>query len=64
MVKGSELSVDKEKCVGCGVCADAFPELFEIKDEKSHVISDGECDCDMDQVKSICPNGAISKKES
>lgn len=64
MVKGSEISVDKEKCVGCGMCVDAFPNLFELKDGKSVVIPDGEDDIDFEQIEMICHNEAITKKES
>ena len=64
MVKGSDLKVDKEKCIGCGVCIASFEELFKFdKDGKSEPIADGECDdCEISDVLDICPQGAISKK--
>ena len=32
------VSVDKEKCIGCGACESICPEGFEIKDDmKAHI---------------------------
>ena len=31
-------TVDKETCVGCGLCADNCPEVFEMKDGLAVVI--------------------------
>ncbi len=27
--------VDKATCIGCGLCVDACPEVFEMKDDKA-----------------------------
>ncbi len=35
--------VDQELCIGCGACADACPEVFELKDEKAYVIAPAKC---------------------
>jgi ferredoxin len=64
MVKGSDLVVDGDKCIGCGMCVSSFEELFKFdKTGKSVVKESGECeDCEIDEVVDICPQGAIEKK--
>jgi ferredoxin len=32
--------VDPELCVGCGLCAETVPEVFELKDDKAVVSVD------------------------
>ena len=52
--------VDKDKCIGCGACEALCPEVFKIKDGKSHVIGEG--NCDLDAAVNSCPVQAISYK--
>jgi len=65
MVKGSELSVDSAKCIGCGACVASYEELFKFDDQgKSKVKTEAVCeDCDIDDVIEVCPQGAIKKKK-
>ena len=51
------VSVDEEKCIGCGACAATCPEGFEMKDGKAHV--KGEADCSKAAAVG-CPVNAIS----
>jgi len=64
MVKGSDLKVDREKCIGCGTCVASYATLFKLdKDDKSVPIKSGECkNCDISEVINICPQGAIGRK--
>ena len=32
-----KIKVDKQKCLGCGLCINLCPEVFELKDGKSQV---------------------------
>lgn len=54
--------VDPELCVGCGLCIDICPEVFEMKDDKAVVIvdvvpADKEDACK--HAKDECPTEAI-----
>jgi ferredoxin len=55
-------SVDKDLCVGCGLCTQVCSEVFEMSaDGKAGVIegADQSADCVQDAVDQ-CPVGAIS----
>ncbi len=32
----AKVTVDKEKCIGCGACVAIAPEIFELRDGKSY----------------------------
>lgn len=56
--------VDEELCIGCGVCADLCPEVFEIREEKSKVIGPDKCpSCDCQEAVDSCPVDAITLVE-
>ena len=56
------IKVDKEKCIGCGLCASICEEVFEIaKDGKSKVKSQKDLPCVKEAIES-CPVEAISKE--
>ncbi len=51
------VSVDQEKCIGCGACAATCPKGFEMKDGKAHVIAEVDCS---GAAAGSCPVGAIT----
>jgi ferredoxin len=52
-----KISVDQDKCIGCGTCADMCSKSFKMKGSKAHVVADSEC---AKSAMSSCPVGAIS----
>ncbi len=55
-----EITIDKEKCNGCGECVDICPaEVLEMKDEKSEVTAIEEC-LGCESCVETCPEEAIT----
>ena len=59
------LKVDKNKCIGCGLCVSLCPEVFELGDDgKSNVKNAKACDkCDCKNAADSCPVSAITYKK-
>jgi ferredoxin len=58
---GKMVSVNKEKCIGCGACESICSAVFEVKDGKSQVKKGQEkskAPCVKEAAES-CPVGAI-----
>jgi len=53
------VSVNKEKCIGCGACVVSCPEVFEMSGEKAKVKSQKDAPCIRRAIES-CPVDAIS----
>ena len=59
----ANISINKEKCIGCGACAASYPDLFEIKEGKAVVKKQPTGDEEATKAKeavSLCPVDAIS----
>ncbi len=54
------VKINKEECIGCGLCASTCPEVFEMKGDKASVKAQKDVDC-VDQAIESCPTKAISK---
>ena len=55
------LNIDYGLCEGCGGCAEAYPQFFEMRDDKAWIINDDKFvfEENRDIVK-VCPYYAIS----
>jgi ferredoxin len=62
-----EVKVNKELCIGCGLCASICPQVFRLgADGKSEVNTDADLEKHadhIDQAAASCPVAAISYKE-
>ncbi len=57
-----KVKVDAELCVGCGLCANSCPDVFEMKEDKAIVKGDSvaaENEDSCRQSKDECPVEAI-----
>ncbi len=61
-----KVSVDKDECTGCGLCADDCPDVFEMGDEIAEVkvdeVSPELADAAREAAEN-CPVEAISVEE-
>jgi len=62
-----KLKVDKTQCLGCGMCVNMCPEVFELKNGKSSVKKNADLEKNKDciiQAASLCPAQAIQIEAS
>lgn len=58
-----KFEVNKEKCIGCGLCQNMFPNLFETKNNLATAKENNNANCDSKEIIDICPCGAIEIKD-
>lgn len=58
--------VDKDTCIGCGLCPDICPEIFRMDDDGKAIADDTEIPDDLidsaKEAESQCPVEAITVK--
>lgn len=60
-----KIKINKEKCIGCGLCMAICPQVFALGDDGKAMIvevADDKADC-ISTAKDGCPVGAISVEE-
>ena len=60
-----KLQVDKNKCLGCGMCISLCPAVFELKNGKSQIKEKAALEKYKDCIKKTaenCPAGAIKER--
>ncbi len=61
---GYKVTVDEEKCIGCGSCVDICPsEVYELQNEKATVVNEEEC-VGCESCIESCEQGAITVEEN
>jgi ferredoxin len=60
------IKVNKEKCIGCGICQNLCPEVFEIIEGKSQIKEEADLEKNKECIKQAirsCPMEAIEENE-
>jgi ferredoxin len=52
------ITIDADKCIGCGLCVNLAPEVFEMSDDGKAVVINPSADAG--DIASQCPVEAIS----
>ena len=56
----AKVTVDENACVGCGLCVNGCPDLFELGEDGIAKVKENENpDCDVQEIASQCPVNAI-----
>ncbi|MDQ7032740.1 MAG: 4Fe-4S binding protein [Desulfonauticus sp.] len=58
-----KVTVDTEKCIGCGECVDVCPvEVYELQDGKATPVNEEEC-LGCESCVEVCEQSAITVEE-
>lgn len=60
----AKVSIDESACVGCGLCANSCPDVFELSSEGVARAKRNQCDsCDLHEIASQCPVNCITVED-
>ncbi len=59
-----KVEINKDACIGCGVCVNLCGECFSLNEDemKAEIIKE-DGSCDMNEIATSCPVGAIVVSE-
>lgn len=61
-IKNVKITIDQEKCIGCGTCAAMCPDVFKIDDTTARatvIKPEGSETCNARKTAKTCPVEAI-----
>lgn len=58
-LKSNMVKIDKEKCIGCGLCVSMVPEVFEIDEAGKAEVIVQKNNPDVKEAAESCPGEAI-----
>ena len=59
----AKVTVNKDKCIGCGACTATCPEVFEFDDDGLAKAVKNEINDDVKMAAECCPTEAIEIEE-
>lgn len=59
-----KITIDENTCMGCGLCVNSCPDVFELSDEGIAKVKSNEWgSCDIHEIASQCPVNCISVED-
>ena len=60
----AKVKMDESACVGCGLCVNACPDVFELTGDGVAKVKAESCDtCDLHEIASQCPVNCITVED-